>query len=95
MAGLRARPEVQIRAEPEATLVAFGLDGVDTFAVGDALWRQGWYVDKQGPPDSLHLTVNAVHGPYIEPFLAALDAAIDEVRAAEATGAIGAYGTVE
>ena len=95
LAGLRDLPEVQIRAEPEATLVAFGLDGVDTFAVGDALWRQGWYVDKQGPPDSLHLTVNAVHGPHIEPFLAALAAAIDEVRSAQVTGDIGAYGTVE
>ena len=95
LAGLRDLPEVQIRAEPEATLVAFGLDGVDTFAVGDALWRRGWYVDKQGPPDSLHLTVNAVHGPHIQPFLAALAAAIDEVRSAPVTGDIGAYGTVE
>ena len=34
---------------------------LDVFAVADALWRRGWYVDRQGPPPSLHCTVNAVH----------------------------------
>ncbi|MBA3288712.1 MAG: hypothetical protein H0U21_11940 [Acidimicrobiia bacterium] len=54
-------------------LVAFGAADdtrLDIFAVADALWRQGWYLDRQSPPPSLHCTVNAVHDGRIDDFLA-------------------------
>ena len=70
-------------------------DALDIYAVADRLWKRGWYVDKQGPPPSLHLTVNAVHDGKIAAFLADLDAAIAEVVAVATTGVQGAYGTVE
>jgi sphinganine-1-phosphate aldolase len=63
--------------------------------VADALWRRGWYVDRQAPPASLHCTVNAVHDGRIPDFLADLAASVDEVRAAHTHGDRGAYGTVE
>jgi sphinganine-1-phosphate aldolase len=91
-------PELSLRARPEATLLAFGAadpERLDVFAVADALWRRGWYVDRQGPPPSLHCTVNAVHDGKIPAFVADLRAAIDEVLAASASGDQGAYGTVE
>jgi glutamate/tyrosine decarboxylase-like PLP-dependent enzyme len=91
-------PELQLWARPDATLVSFGAtdpDELDVFAVADALWRRGWYLDRQGPPASLHCTVNAVHAGRIPAFVADLRAGIDEVRAAAATGDQGAYGTVE
>lgn len=92
---LRAMPGITLRAAPDATLLAFGCTGVDAFAVADALWRRGWYVDRQGPPASLHCTVNAIHAPVVDEFIAALAASIAEVGDAGATGARGAYGTVE
>ena len=98
VAGVQARPALQLRAEPDATLVAFGAsdpNALDIFAVADALWRRGWYVDRQGPPPSLHCTVNAVHAGKIEPFLADLDLAIAEATPISTTSAQGAYGTVE
>ena len=70
------------RAEPDAMLLAFGAadpDHLDVFALADALWRRGWYVDRQGPPPSLHCTVNAIHAGRIPEFLADLDAAVAEV----------------
>ena len=96
--GIAARPELVLRAEPEATLVAFGAadpDRLDVFAVADALWRRDWYVDRQGPPASLHCTVNAVHDGKIPAFLADLADSVHEVTAATARGDQGAYGTVE
>jgi glutamate/tyrosine decarboxylase-like PLP-dependent enzyme len=95
--GLRATPGVVLRGEPTATIVAFGFDdpAVDAFAVADALWRAGWYVDRQGPPPSLHCTVNAVHAGVLDEFLATFAAAVDEVRRAGGRGGGGAYGTVE
>lgn len=91
-------PELVVRARPEATLLAFGAadpGALNVFAVADALWRDGWYVDRQGPPDSLHCTVNAVHDGLIPEFAVALRGAVAEVGASAATGAKGAYGTVE
>ncbi len=95
-------PALALRAWPEATLVAFGAaepaEGVaalDVYAVADALWRRGWYVDRQGPPASLHCTVNAVHEGRIDAFVSDLRSAVDEVQTAGTAGAQGAYGTVD
>jgi glutamate/tyrosine decarboxylase-like PLP-dependent enzyme len=94
---IETTPGLRLRARPETTLLAFGATdpaALDVFAVADALWRRGWYLDRQGPPASLHCTVNAVHDSLIEAFVADLRAAVDEVAAAGTTGKQGAYGTV-
>jgi glutamate/tyrosine decarboxylase-like PLP-dependent enzyme len=95
LAGLRGTPGVRVLGEPEVTLVAFTIEDADTFAVGDALRRRGWYADEQKPPPSLHCTVNAVHAPVIPDFLAALRDALAEARTAKARGEQKAYGTAE
>ncbi len=100
VAGVQARKMLSLRALPDTCLVTFGAaedSGLDVFAVADALWRRGWFVDKQGPPASLHLTVNAVHDGKIPAFLADLDASIAEVIASAAAdpATMGSYGTVE
>ena len=97
-AAIAARSQLQLWAPPATTLVSFGAADpgtLDVFAVADALWRRGWYVDRQGPPASLHCTVNAVHDGKIDEFLSDLDESLAEVAAAAATGDQGAYGTVE
>jgi sphinganine-1-phosphate aldolase len=95
VAGLRVTPGVRVLGEPEATLVAFTIDDADTFAVGDALWQRGWYLDQQKPPPSLHCTVSAVHGPVISEFLRAFRESLDEARAARARADQKAYGALE
>lgn len=95
IAGLRRIAGVQILGEPAATLVAFTFADADAFAVGNALAERGWVVDQQQPPPSLHCTVNAVHGPVIPEFLAALQGALNEIRGAAATAAPRAYGSLE
>jgi len=86
---------LQLRAYPDSTLLSFGAQGFDVFAVADELAKHGWYVDKQGPPDSLHCTVNAVHHEVIEEFIVDLSRAVAKVRDAGSTGSAGAYGTIE
>ncbi len=96
-AAIAAHPRLELRAAPDATIVAFGAAGagnLDVFALADELWRRGWYVDRQQPPDSLHCTVNAVHDGLIPDFVAELYDAIDG-RDASATGTVGSYGTLE
>jgi len=97
-AAVDATPELQLLAQPEATLLSFGAaegSGLDVFAVADALWRRGWYVDRQGPPPSIHCTVNAIHEHLIAEFVTDLRACIAETLAASASGEQGAYGTVD
>lgn len=95
VSGLRAMPGVTVLGEPDATLAAFTFADADPFAVGEALWRRGWYCDRQGPPPSLHATVHAGHEHVIGEFLAALESALAEVRASGATAAPGAYASME
>ncbi|MBI4884942.1 MAG: aspartate aminotransferase family protein [Actinobacteria bacterium] len=96
-------PELQLRAQPATTLLSFGAsdpNSLDIFSLADALWRRGWYLDRQGPPPSLHCTVNAIHEGKIDEFAADLRSALDELADLNSTtprsaGAQGAYGTVE
>ena len=95
---VRAHPQLTLRAEPDTTLVCIGAahhTTLDIFAVADALVTRGWYVDRQQPPPSIHLTVNAVHAHTYREFLSDLDAAVDEVADRAAKGTAGAYGTVD
>jgi sphinganine-1-phosphate aldolase len=97
-AAIAAHPRLELRAAPDATIVAFGAAGagnLDVFALADELWRRGWYVDRQQPPDSLHCTVNAVHDGLIPEFVAELYDAIDGRDESGSAGTVGSYGTLE
>ena len=86
-----------LRAEPEAMLVCFGAadeTALDIFAVGDELWKRGWFVDRQEPPRSLHCTINAVHENTIDDFIAQLTDATDAASGSGSRGGSAAYGTV-
>jgi glutamate/tyrosine decarboxylase-like PLP-dependent enzyme len=83
-AGIEATAGLVLRAEPETIIVAFGAADpgrVDVFALADALWKRGWYVDRQGPPPSLHCTVNAIHDGRIPEFLHDLRVTLDAMVA--------------
>ena len=93
---LNAHPEIVVRGLPESTLLSFGTKDPnrhDVFAIADRLIAAGWYLDKQTPPASIHLTVNAVHAPLVDEFLSDLDAAIQQVGSE--TGSSGSYATTE
>jgi len=100
--GIRETPGLVLRAEPETVLLAFGAvepAELDVFTVADGLWRQGWYVDRQEPPSSLHCTVNAIHDGRIPEFLADLRRVVGEaVREPPGPGdarTAAVYGTIE
>jgi glutamate/tyrosine decarboxylase-like PLP-dependent enzyme len=61
-AGIESIDGLAVRGDPPATVMAFGAQdpaGLDIFAVGEELAGQGWYLDRQHDPDSLHATVHA------------------------------------
>ncbi len=94
---VRESPHLVLRAEPESTLLCFGArdpSALNIFAIADELWRRGWYIDRQTPPDSLHCTVNAIHHEKIDSFVKNLELAITEVLASKKIGDRGSYGTL-
>jgi sphinganine-1-phosphate aldolase len=61
-AGIESIPGLEVRGDPRGTVMAFGAidpEAIDIFAVGERLAGQGWYLDRQHHPDSLHATVHA------------------------------------
>jgi glutamate/tyrosine decarboxylase-like PLP-dependent enzyme len=93
---IRGMTGLRLLAEPQATLVAFtGTDGVDPFALGRSLAARGWVLDQQGPPPSLHATVNAIHERVLDEFLADLGSAVAQVRGRKDAAGASSYGTVD
>lgn len=97
-----SHPLLHLRAQPDATLLSFGarqeseLDRQlrhDVTLMAGALQARDWYVDVQGPPPSIHLTVNAVHENVLEAFLSDLDAAAEEMATRSQQGHTGSAGT--
>jgi len=93
---LKSHTDLVVRGLPASTLVSFGTkDPIrhDVFAIADHLISAGWYLDKQTPPPSIHLTVNAIHAPVIDEFLSDLDTAVRNTSGEH--GSVGAYATTE
>lgn len=91
-----SHPDLVLRARPDTTLLCFGVHDEkrhDVFAVADALNSRGWYVDKQSPPKSIHLTVNAVHELVVGEFLSDLTEIMDTLDGRSGSG--GSYATVD
>lgn len=80
IAGVRRIPGLRVLGEPHMTLFAIAADGLDVFAVGDAMKKRRWYMDNQQLPPSLHVTVSPRHGELLEALLADLAEATEEVR---------------
>ncbi len=87
--------ELRVLGAPEAHLFALTSEHLDVFALGDALQRRGWYLDRQKPPDSLHATVSAGNAPVVDEFLRDLSVCVDEVGGARAVNRSTNYASLE
>jgi glutamate/tyrosine decarboxylase-like PLP-dependent enzyme len=98
VAGIDSMPALAVRGVPDAQIVCFGAADpgtLDVFALGDALAARGWYLDRQGPPDSLHATVSAGNAPMIDALLADLRELAPSVAGPGAAGHGTDYATLE
>jgi sphinganine-1-phosphate aldolase len=86
-AGIESIDGLAVRGDPQATVMAFGAvdpDALDIFAVGERLAAEGWYLDRQNRPDSLHATVHAGSAATVPLLVADLRRAVNEVEASGA-----------
>jgi len=81
-AGIESIDGLELRGDPPATVMAFGArdsEALDIFAVGERLAAEGWYLDRQNRPDSLHATVHAGSATTVPALVADLRRAVKEV----------------
>ena len=78
--GINAIEGIHVRGDPVMSLVAFGSDTLNIYAVGDEMARYEWYLSRQQAPPSLHLTVTQVHAQIADQFLDDLDHAVARVK---------------
>jgi glutamate/tyrosine decarboxylase-like PLP-dependent enzyme len=71
-AGIDATPGLRVIGDPVMSVLAFGSDTLDVFAVGDRMDQKGWHLDRQKGPDALHLMVSPMHARIADAFLADL-----------------------
>ncbi len=96
VAGVQDIEGLRVLGAPEAQCVAIaGSDVCDIFAVGDALQSRGWFLDRQGPPDSLHATVSAGNERVIDDFLRDLRVCVGEVAGTRTDDRSTNYATLE
>lgn len=68
---------------------------LDVFALGDALGQRGWFHDRQGPPESLHLTVSAANAAVIDDYLHDLVECAEAMRGSTTDDRSTNYATLE
>jgi sphinganine-1-phosphate aldolase len=86
------------RGDPKATVIAFGAadpDVLDIFAVGERLAAEGWYLDRQSRPDSLHATVHAGSAATVPFLVKDLRQAVAEVGSARTDDRSTTYGQTD
>jgi len=95
-ADVRSTGGLALRGDPRHQILAITAEDpeLDVFAVGDVLGERGWYLDRQYPPDCLHLTVSNGNVPVVDEFLADLGGAVEAARDAH-PGERGQYATID
>ena len=94
-AGVESIEALAVRGDPPATVLAFGArdpDALDIFAVGERLAADGWYLDRQNRPDSLHATVHAGSAPTVPALVHDLRRAVKDVGTGRAASRDTTYG---
>ena len=99
-AGVDAVEGIRVLGDSRYHLLAIASDPaaahpLDVFALGDALAAEGWYLDRQGPPDSLHLTVSNTNAASVDDFLEALGRCAGAVRGTSTDDRSTSYATLE
>ncbi|HEX3796535.1 MAG TPA: aminotransferase class V-fold PLP-dependent enzyme [Acidimicrobiales bacterium] len=93
--GIESIDGLAVRGDPQLTVMAFGAidpEKLDIFAVSDVLHAEGWYLDKQTRPDSLHATVHAGSAATVPFLVEDLRRAVAEVGHSRAADRSTTYG---
>ena len=90
VAGIRAIPGLELWAQPDVTIVNFGSNAFDIYAVAERMRSRGWVPGLTSEPRGMHTMLSMQHAPAREAWLADMAASVDEVRATQAKSDLAA-----
>lgn len=90
VAGIRAMPDLELWAEPDVTILNFGSNTLDIYAVAERMRARGWIPGLTSEPRGMHTMLSMQHAPAREAWLADMSASLDEVRATKAKSDLAA-----
>jgi sphinganine-1-phosphate aldolase len=70
--GIESIGDLRVLGEPAMSVFAFTSDSRDIHSIADHLEGNGWRIDRQSKPDSIHLIVTPTHATVFQGFLADL-----------------------
>ncbi|GGE50265.1 aspartate aminotransferase family protein [Primorskyibacter flagellatus] len=80
VAGIEAVPGLKMHAVPDLSIINFGSDEVDIFAVADEMSRGGWLPGLTNAPRGMHAMMSLFHDPARDDYLTDLRRAVEVVR---------------
>lgn len=89
LAGISAIPGLRVLGQPVTGVFAFAADGLEIFAVADAMELRGWHIDRQHRPDAIHLMINPNHAAIVDEYLSDLRACVAFVQSHPDAGQSG------
>lgn len=88
IAGINATGDLRVLAKPDMCMFCLVSETINVYQLADAMNKRGWYLQPQFStdlsPPNLHITVNRSSVGLVQPFLADLGEALDEVKSGEA-----------
>lgn len=73
-------PGLSVRGDPDMSLLSYGTDEFDIYAVAELMEEKGWFVHRDRIPPGIHLMLSPGHGPFMEQYTEDLAQAVDVVR---------------
>jgi glutamate/tyrosine decarboxylase-like PLP-dependent enzyme len=81
--GIKAIPQLYVLGDPDATVFAFSSDEINIYELAARMAENGWHMEAQQLPPSLHMTVSPVHLSVADKFLDDLRCITPEVPPAD------------
>lgn len=83
--GINEIPGLEVRGVPDMSIVTYGSDTFDIYAVADGLEERGWFVHRDRQPKGIHLMLSPGHDKFIDGYLRDLSDVTNLVTRGEIT----------
>ena len=81
IAGINGIDGLRVHGQPDMTVLAYGSEELDIYAVADGMEARGWFCYRERFPRGIHLMLSAGHETIVDQYLTDLAAAVADVRA--------------
>lgn len=79
--------DLYVLGDPLVSVVAFGSDSLNIYAIGDRMSKRGWHLSALANPAALHMAVTIPVSRAIDKLIADLHQVVEEVKEAEEAAA--------